>query len=82
MPYLFLLAVLTLSVLAYIFKFTVIGRRILATGGNLEAAQLSGIRTNNIVLLCHALSGFLPLAPGCCGYRGWGRPSHPPAVIG
>ena len=41
-----------------------LGRRILATGGNLEAARLSGIRTDNIVLLCHTLSGFFAALAG------------------
>lgn len=63
-PYLFILAVVLLAVMAYIFRFTVIGRRILATGGNLEAAQLSGIRTDNIVLLSHSLSGLFAAIAG------------------
>jgi ribose transport system permease protein len=63
-PYLFLLMVLVLCVLGYVFRYTVIGRRILATGGNLEAARLSGIRTDNIVLLCHTLSGVFAAIAG------------------
>lgn len=56
-PYLFILMILVLILLGYVFRYTVVGRRILATGGNLEASRLSGIRTDNIVLLCHTLSG-------------------------
>lgn len=56
-PYVFLLALVALAIMAYVFKYTVVGRRILATGGNLEAAQLSGIRTDRIILLAHTLSG-------------------------
>lgn len=63
-PYLFLAAVALLVFLGYFFKFTVLGRRILATGGNLEAARLSGIRTDNIVVLCHALSGLFAAVAG------------------
>jgi ribose transport system permease protein len=63
-PYLFLFAVLVLIVLGYIFKFRVVGRRILATGGNLEAARLSGIRTDNIVFLAHTLSGVFAATAG------------------
>jgi ribose transport system permease protein len=53
-----------LVLLGYVFRYTVIGRRILATGGNLEAARLSGIRTDNIVLLCHTLSGVFAAIAG------------------
>ncbi len=63
-PYLFLLAILILAIMAYVFKFTVVGRQILATGGNLEAAQLSGIRTDRIILLCHTLSGLFGAMAG------------------
>lgn len=63
-PYTFVLAIATLLIMAYVFKFTVVGRRILATGGNLEAAQLSGIRTDRIVFLCHVLSGLFAAIAG------------------
>jgi ribose transport system permease protein len=35
------------------------GRRLLATGGNLHAAELSGIPTGTMVVLAHAISGGL-----------------------
>lgn len=35
------------------------GRRLLATGGNLHAAELSGISTNTMVVLAHSISGAL-----------------------
>ena len=63
-PYLFIGAVALLAIMGYFFKYTVLGRRVLATGGNLEAARLSGIRTDNIVLLCHTLSGFFAALAG------------------
>jgi ribose transport system permease protein len=63
-PWLFIVMVGLLLVLGYVFRYTVIGRRILATGGNLEAARLSGIRTDNIVLLCHTLSGVFAAIAG------------------
>src|SRR5512147_2332906 len=37
-PYLFILVILVLVRLGYILRYTVVGRRILATGGNLEAS--------------------------------------------
>ncbi|WP_411679799.1 ABC transporter permease [Clostridium thailandense] len=57
MPYLFWLMIVTLVIVWYVFKYTVIGRQILVTGGNEVAARMSGIKTNNIILLCHVLSG-------------------------
>ncbi|HEX9028711.1 MAG TPA: ABC transporter permease [Anaerolineales bacterium] len=63
-PYVFILMVLTLVVIGYVFRYTVIGRRILATGGNLEAARLAGIRTDNIVVLCNVLSGLFAAVAG------------------
>ena len=41
----------------YAFRHTVFGRRLLATGGNQEAARLAGINTNRMILLSHVLSG-------------------------
>jgi ribose transport system permease protein len=63
-PNLFVFMIALLIFMGYFFKYTVLGRRILATGGNLEAARLSGIRTDNIVLLCHTLSGFFASVAG------------------
>ncbi|MBK8047933.1 MAG: ABC transporter permease [Anaerolineales bacterium] len=63
-PYLFILAIALLVFMGYFFKYTVIGRRLLATGGNQEAARLSGIRTDNMILLAHTLSGFFAAIAG------------------
>jgi ribose transport system permease protein len=63
-PNLFLLMIALLIIMGYFFKFTVLGRRILATGGNIEAARLSGIRTDNIILLAHIMSGFFAATAG------------------
>ena len=43
----------------YMFRHTVFGRRLLATGGNLEASRLSGIDTDRMILHSHLLSGGL-----------------------
>jgi ribose transport system permease protein len=58
MPYLFWVALAALFVVFYLFRFTVFGRRLLATGGNLDAARLSGINTDRIILSANILSGF------------------------
>ena len=57
LPVLFYLAVLMLLMLWFFFRYTMTGRMILATGGNKEAAQLSGIKTNSIVILVNIISG-------------------------
>ena len=50
---------LALIAIHYMFRHTVFGRRLLATGGNLEAARLSGINTDRMILMSHVLSGGL-----------------------
>ena len=63
-PYLFIATIVVLIAMAYFFKYTVLGRRVLATGGNLEAARLSGIRTDNIIMFSHIASGFFAAVAG------------------
>ncbi|MGL4648906.1 MAG: ABC transporter permease [Caldilineaceae bacterium] len=63
-PMIFFAMIVVLSLLGYLFRFTVLGRRILATGGNREAARLSGVRTDSIVLLAHTASGFFAALAG------------------
>jgi len=58
-PILFFIMIAIAILLWLFFSYTVLGRRMLATGGNIEAARLSGINVNNIALLAHVLSGFL-----------------------
>lgn len=57
-PILGVVAIITLLILGYFFTYSVTGRRILATGGNKEAAQLSGINVNRMIIYCNSLSGF------------------------
>ncbi len=56
-PNLVLLLVVTLLIVWYFFRFTVTGRHLLATGGNLSAARLSGIKTDKMIVLANMLSG-------------------------
>jgi ribose transport system permease protein len=63
-PYIFILLIVVLVVLFIIFKYIVIGRRILAVGENLEAAKFLGINTGNIIILTHILSGFFASIAG------------------
>ena len=56
-PYVFLIMVLVLACTSYMFACTVFGRRLLATGGNADAARLSGINTDRMILSANVLSG-------------------------
>jgi len=56
-PFLFWFMVFVLCIVFYLFRYTVFGRRFLATGGNLDAARLSGINTDRIILWANVLSG-------------------------
>jgi ribose transport system permease protein len=58
-PYTFLIMLLVLSVMSYMYRNTVFGRRMLATGGNADAARLSGINNDHMVIGANVLSGVL-----------------------
>ena len=63
-PNLFLLTLVILIVVFVLFRFSLIGRRILATGSNANASKFSGINTDMIVLFAHAASGFIAALGG------------------
>lgn len=63
-PYLLILSTIALAVLGYIFKYTVLGRRFLSTGGNIEAAKMSGVNTNQMIILANVASGFFAAVAG------------------
>jgi len=48
----------------YFLKYTVLGRQVYATGSNMEAARLSGVRVKNVQLFVYTLTGTL------CGLAG------------
>jgi len=52
-PYVFILVVVLLGLVGYMYRNTVFGRRMLATGGNAGAARLSGINTAGMVVWAH-----------------------------
>ena len=56
---LLLLSLATCGALFYLFKYTDIGRKLIAAGANPDAAELSGISVNTMFIYCHVLSGFL-----------------------
>ncbi len=50
---------IVLAIVSHIFlKYTVIGRRIYAVGGNADAARLSGVKVDKILILVYAIAGF------------------------
>jgi ribose transport system permease protein len=51
-------------ILGWLFKFTALGREMLAAGANERAAGLSGIRVGRMFIYCHALSGTLAALAG------------------
>ena len=94
---LLLLSIATCCVLFYLFKYTDIGRKLVAAGANPDAAELSGISVNTMFIYCHMLSGFLgalaaimlttrigAAIPSMAGQLGmdWLLPAFPAPVIG
>ncbi len=61
---LLIVAIVVALGLGYLYRFTALGRRMLAAGASPEAAELSGIRVNATFTLCHMLSGALAALAG------------------
>lgn len=62
-PFLFIAIGITVLI-ALFFGATLYGRRMLATGANLRTAKLSGVPTDNVIIMSHAISGLLAGAAG------------------
>jgi ribose transport system permease protein len=58
-PFLIVVPALATAILALLFARAVVGRQMLAVGGNAHAAALSGIATGRTIILAHMLSGAL-----------------------
>jgi ribose transport system permease protein len=58
-PVVFLVALVVALAVAGFFARTVLGRQLLASGGNPLAARLSGISNDRSIVLAHVLSGLL-----------------------
>ncbi len=63
-PLLFYLIIFILIVCYIFFYHTTFGRRVIATGGDIEAAKLAGVNTKMIVFSVHCMSGFLAALTG------------------
>lgn len=62
LPNLIIYAILTAVIVYYFLNYTRTGRDIYAVGGNPEAAQVAGVRTQRILFLVYLLSGI------ACGF--------------
>ncbi len=58
-PLIGIVTVIAVVAVAVLFTRTVLGRQILAVGGNPRAATLSGIPVDRVVVIVHVLSGIL-----------------------
>ncbi|AUT01420.1 MULTISPECIES: ABC transporter permease subunit [Nostocales] len=59
LPWLVILALLTVAVSWFVLRQTVLGVQIYAVGGNERAARLTGIKVNRVLLFVYGLSGLL-----------------------
>lgn len=66
LPLMLYLAAVTLVIVWYIFRYTVLGRKILATGGNEKAASMAAVNTKNMTLVANILSGLFAGIAGIC----------------
>lgn len=57
LPWMVLIMLGILVAVSYLYRNTVLGRRLLATGSNADAARLSGIDTRRMIVVAHVLSG-------------------------
>jgi ribose transport system permease protein len=58
-PYLAIVTLVLTVALAFFFRSMVLGRQMLAVGGNRRAAELSGLPIVRVVMAAHVLSGLL-----------------------
>ena len=66
LPYMLFLAAATLVAVWYLFRFTTLGRRLLATGGNEKAAKMAAVDTDRMQLIANILSGLFAAVAGIC----------------
>ncbi len=63
-PWLIIIALATILVSGFILRRTVLGVRIYAVGGNAQAARLTGIRVERVLVFVYAVSGLLAALAG------------------
>jgi len=64
LPLMIVITIIFALLLWYMFRFTSLGRQILAVGANQRAAALSGINVQNVLLIEHILSAVIAACAG------------------
>ena len=64
LPLMIVICIAVTVLVGLLFKYTSLGRQILAIGGNQKAAALSGIQTNKVLIIMHLISAFIAAAAG------------------
>jgi len=70
-------------VIWYVLERTPTGRKIYATGGNIEAARLTGVRTGTVIVCCLAAGSFMAATAGILTSAriGTGDPTTGPSFL-
>ena len=63
-PLIFVIMLVALVFFTIFFKYSVFGRKLLATGGSIEAAKMSGINTDRMIIYANVISGVIAAAVG------------------
>ncbi len=63
-PYMGVVTIILIVLMVILLKYVVFGRQILATGGNWNAAEISGVPVKRSVVLAHIISGFMAAVAG------------------
>ena len=58
-PLIFVIMIFFLIFFSIFFKYSVFGRKLLATGGSIEAAKMSGINTDRMIIAANVISGVI-----------------------
>lgn len=66
LPYMLFLAIAVLILVWYLFRYTSLGRKLLATGGNETAARMAAVNTDRMILIANLFSGFFAALAGVC----------------
>ena len=64
LPYMIYLSVFILIAIWFLYRYTKLGRELLATGGNITAAKMAAIPTDRCITIGHVFSGFFAALAG------------------
>lgn len=66
LPLMLYFAIIVLLIIWYVFRYTVVGRSLLATGGNEVAARMAAVNTDRSIVIANTLSGLFAALAGIC----------------